>query len=460
MPISPLYAGLEGDPLNSTGEQIASTVNALINITEGVPDSLFFDKAILDLDFAKNRHKVYEQFGLEPKQLQSAVVTSRSSTATYQGATAIVNTAINTPRITYDAATGNALGLLVEEQRTNLLLRSQEFDNASWSQSPDADVNITANATVAPDGTSTADKFFEATTANTYHDLFQSPTFVAGTRYTASAFVKASERSRGTIVFGSSTAFTSERLVQFNLIAKTASPVGTGTTAGIEEYTNGWFRVWVSATADASGASPFYFRLQDNSGASIYAGTVNSGLFLWGAQIEAGSAPSSYIPTTTAQVTRVADQINATVPATTEGTIVCVCRGAASVAAVNQAAFTLSNGTSANRVVLRRNNATGGTNYLVFSGGVNVAQVNTTPKVAGQRNKFAISWKANQFLGAEDGVVVLNDTNGNAPVGLTQLGIGSTGSAFGGAESLNGTVERIVFIPRALTAAELQAVTS
>lgn len=422
-------------------------------------DSIF-KRATLDLDFSANSHKVYEQFGLEPKQLQSVVVTARNSTATYQSPTVITTAAINAPRITYDATTGNALGLLVEEQRTNLLLRSQEFDNASWTQSPSADVDVTANAAVAPDGTSTADKMIEATTANTFHDLFQSLTFVAGARYTASAFVKASERHRGALTFGSNAGFTSERLVQFNLVAKTASAIGTGAAAGIEEYTNGWFRVWVSATADASGASPFYFRLQDNSGTSIYAGTPSSGLFIWGAQIEAGAAPTSYIPTTTAQVTRLADQINAAVPVTPEGTIVCVSCGADGVAGVNQSAFTLSDGTSSNRIVLRRNNATGGTQYLVVSVGSNVAQVNTTQKAAGQRNKFAISWKPNQFLGAEDGLVVLNDTSGNAPVGLTQLGIGSSGSAFGGAESLNGAVERIVFIPRALTAAELQAVTA
>lgn len=77
-------------------------------------------RATLDLDFSANSHKVYEQFGLEPKQLQSVVVTSRNSTATYQSPTAIATSAINAPRITYDAATGNALGLLVEEQRTRL----------------------------------------------------------------------------------------------------------------------------------------------------------------------------------------------------------------------------------------------------------------------------------------------------------------------------------------------------
>lgn len=439
MPISPLYAGLEGDPLNSTGEQIASTVNALINITEGVPDSLFFDKAILDLDFAKNRHKVYEQFGLEPKQLQSAVVTSRSSTATYQSPTAIVNASINTPRITYDAATGNAFGLLVEEQRTNLLLHSQ-YTAASGETPPTGWVmafNTGVTTTVASPRFSGAIRATHTGTAQR-EAYYQSLTLAANTTYTFSAFFSA-----GTVATNSVLRVQTEA---------GDTPTGSLSLLGSLVTTSGRYSVTFT-TGSVGGNYGFYVGLGCNGDAT---GTVIHET----PQLEVGSFPTSYIPTTTAQVTRVADQINATVPATTEGTIVCVCRGATSVAAVNQAAFTLSDGTSANRVVLRRNNSTGGTNYLVVSGGTIYAQLNTTPKAAGQRNKFAISWKANQFLGAEDGVVVLNDTNGNVPVGLTQLGIGSAGSAFGGAESLNGAVERIVFIPRALTAAELQVITS
>jgi len=98
-----------------------------------------FKRATLDLDFSANSHKVYEQFGLEPKQLQSVIVTSRNSTATYQSPTAIVTAAINAPRITYDATTGRALGLLVEEQRTRL-------NTASASVTAPQNATVTAAA--------------------------------------------------------------------------------------------------------------------------------------------------------------------------------------------------------------------------------------------------------------------------------------------------------------------------
>jgi len=415
-------------------------------------------KATLWLDFANNEHKVYEQYGLTTKVLTDAITTARASNATYDAPTGIATAAANIPRITYDPLTGLCLGLEVEEARTNLFLHNSDFANAAWSQSPDADVNVTSNTITAPDGTLTADKFFEATTTNTFHDIFQNISYTVGLRYCFSVHVKASERNRLRLAFGGTGAFTSERFVSVDLVAKTATAGGTGATVGIQELPNGWFRVWVCATADATGSTPTFVRLNDAFSGSIYPGVVNSGLFLWGAQVEAGVFPSSIIPTTTTAQSRTVDTISRTVAANTEGTIICVCQGPAGVIGTNQAAFALTDGTANNRVVIRRNNADAGSQHLVISAGTNVAQVNTAPKANGQRTVFAFSWKENQFLSTEDGVIVLNDVSGAAPVNLTQLGIGNSGPAFAGAESINGTIELIAMIPRALTAAELQQV--
>lgn len=434
-------------PRLSKLEQIAQ-VDSLIN------------QSTLDLNFAENKFRVYEQYGNTDKTLTQALTINRASTATHSSPTALVTAAVDTFRIEANPYSGSAPALLCEEQRTNICLQSKDL-TTTWIQSPNADVDVTANAAIAPDGTMTADKFVEATTANTFHDLYQNQSFTAGVTYTFSAFVKAAERTRGTLTFGIQTAFTGERRVVYDLIAKTAVAGGAGAAAGILEYPNGWFLVWVTATADATGVSPYYARLLNSTGTSIYAGTVGSGLFITDCQLEVGSFPSSRIPTTTAQVTRAADVISRTLStAANEGTIFAIARGEASVFGINQSIFTLSDGTTNNRILIRRNNTTAGTSYLVLAGGVNVAQVNTTQKVAGQRNKYAISWKTNQFLAAEDGALVMNDTSGAAPANLSQLGIGSAGAAFGGGDQLNGTIERVVFIPRALTAAELQAITT
>ena len=54
-------------------------------------------------------------------------------------------------------ATRVASNGLIEKVRTNLVLQSQTFDNASWTKTTDGQVTITANAAVAPDGTTTAE---------------------------------------------------------------------------------------------------------------------------------------------------------------------------------------------------------------------------------------------------------------------------------------------------------------
>lgn len=101
----------------------AAAVNALLGIQSKATVDLvaqLFQRATLDLNFATNRHNVYAAFGPELTALTTAITTARNSTATYQSPTAIASAAVNIPRITYDAATGNALGLLAEEQRTRL----------------------------------------------------------------------------------------------------------------------------------------------------------------------------------------------------------------------------------------------------------------------------------------------------------------------------------------------------
>lgn len=399
-------------------------------------DSIF-SAATLDLDFASNSHKVYEEFGPEPKQLTKVVSAIRGTTATYNSPFGIRTSAINTPRIEYDPATGEPLGLLSEETRTNLLLHSQ-YTNASGETPPTGWLifnNTGVTTTAASPRFSGAIRATQSGTAQR-ECYVQTLTLPAGTTYTFSAYFAA-----GT---------SADNIILRVRPASGDTPTGTLTLPASAVTAAGTYSV--TFTTVSGGSYEFYIGLGCSASAT---GTVIHET----PQLEVGSFPTSRITTTTATVTRNADQYTATLPATTEGTIFCVARGQAGVAGVNQTPFTLSDGTSNNHIVLRRNNATAGTQYLAVSGGVNVAQVNTTPKSSGQRNKFAISWKTNQFLGAEDGVLVLNDAGGTAPVGMTQLGIGSAGAAFSGAESLNGTVERIVFIPRALTAAELQAIT-
>jgi hypothetical protein len=189
---------------------------------------------------------------------------------------------------------------LVEPQATNLFERSEEINNAYWQKLASS---VSADATVAPDGTTTADKLVEdATTAN--HVFRRSIAFTSGTVYTASIFAKASERTTFRIQFPSA-AFTQAASATFNLSAGTASSNAGSFTARIVALADGWYRCSYRGTATATSTTNLTYQLQDAS----YAGDGTSGVFFWGAQLEEGSVATSYIKTVSGTASRNQDVV-------------------------------------------------------------------------------------------------------------------------------------------------------
>jgi hypothetical protein len=179
----------------------------------------------------------------------------------------------------------NSAGL-IEKVRTNLLTYSEDFTNGAWFKTA---ASVTADATTAPNGTTTADKIF-ATATSGNHFVTRLSTVLTG-EFTFSVFAKASEYSILKLQDVNAGVFNGT----FDLSAGTAS----GTGAVIQSVGSGWYRC--SVTYTSSGSSVANALIGAPSTSINYTGDGTSGIFVWGAQLETGVL-TDYIPTTTAAV--------------------------------------------------------------------------------------------------------------------------------------------------------------
>ena len=186
--------------------------------------------------------------------------------------------------------------------KQNLLLRSQEF-NTTWSRSR---TTVLTNVAVAPDGTTTAEKL-EETSENGPHHTNQTISYTAGVPYTFSVFLKASERTRAKLQFGNNgsawlTASNSVGAV-FDLSNGTVvSPSAQTVSTSMTHYGDGWYRCSITGIPATSANDVVFIFIVDTGTNTSYTGTVASGIFMWGAQVEPYAELSEYTPTTSAAV--------------------------------------------------------------------------------------------------------------------------------------------------------------
>ena len=227
---------------------------------------------------------------------------TRASSATRVGRNGLIETVgSNVPRIDFLNDSNGAL--LLEPSRTNIITFSEQLDNAAWDTTED--ITIIANATTSPDGNINAENVIpDATLA--FHRVKQANTIALSTAYTFSVYVK----PNGYNYFMIRTGGLSLSNVGFDLTNGTITFAATGYSAFISEVGNGWYRLGYVTIYDTTNCE-IGFRSQptaqtDNT-ISQFTGDGTSGAYIWGAQLEAGSYPTSYIPTQGSQVTRVAD---------------------------------------------------------------------------------------------------------------------------------------------------------
>ena len=277
--------------------------------------SLFDDASLV---LTPNGYKASKLYSIKPTSGAGDMVVSRGTTATRVNSAGIIESvAINVPRLDYPLL-GGCPKILVEPLRTNLFLRSEEF-NLTWVPIL---ATVTTNTTTAPDNTMTADKLV-ATGAPGTHFILQTVATgaVNGTTVTASVFVKAAGLSN-IQMFNN---VTGGGQADFILSGVGTASLVTGVSANIEAYPLGWYRCSMSYTPATTGGFNIQIRLADSSGSTSFTGNALDGVSLWGAQLETGTNATSYIPTVAGPISRNADVISKTgissLIGQTEGTI-------------------------------------------------------------------------------------------------------------------------------------------
>ena len=371
----------------------------------------------------------------------------------YIPTTSAINSA---PRFDHNPITGESLGLLPEEARTNSFVRSEEF-GTTWTAAGLS--SITADAATAPNGAATADTLVETTGVSEIHRVLQNTSITSGSSYTVSAFAKQAQRRYCYLLFTPNSTWNgTSTIAYFDL--QTGTIVNTANcTATITAFPDGWYRLTATTTATATNAAaPIGIGSSSTGNVQTYTGDGSNAITVWGAQFETGSFATSYIPTTTATVTRAADVASITGSAFSswyrqdEGTVFADAPGIYATGSV----CTFSDGSNNNRILFDHGTNTRRARFI--SGGNDQAAFSPS-YTYGTQLKTSISYASNYFSMANAGVLASGapDTSGLLPVGIDRIFIGSNATGTGAYS--NTSIRRLTYWPTRPADTTLQQIT-
>ncbi len=370
----------------------------------------------------------------------------------------LVDSSVNALRLTHDGD-GQPLGALIEDTATNLLLYSEQIDVATWAKV--SGISVSANATIAPDGTTTVEKLTPATAvALSSQYVSQNVSKAASALYfTFSVFAKKAEFDRVRVLFNDNANSANTVGVVVSLedgsIVSAAGTSGTFTnpSSTVVDAGNGWWRISVSALTAVETVIRNRCYIYDSTATN---GDGTSGAYIWGMQAELARAPSSYIETTTAQVSRSADVLSLPVANFTSDEITIAGEFVAPWKdEVARTVFCLKNGTDSLQMDFAVGSSVPAIAFTVagteqFGGSAVQLNPGETYKfyVAASKAERKLSWK---FTGLAAGSVgptsPLTETAGFTP---TSVDIGNVA----GADQLRSTISSFSIVDRAWTNAE------
>jgi hypothetical protein len=242
----------------------------------------------LDLDFANS------------KTLDPRIDFTRASGGSYVGADGLIKYAgVNEARFDHDPVTGESLGLLVEESRTNLVTWSQDFSQADWGKSG---ATIVSTSVKSPIQGINYQKI-EATGSNLFAGVTSNAITAATQQRSVSFFAQPlGNISRVLVIIQGVDARININLVDGTF---TTNAAGAGSTVSVSGQR---FSVSTPTLTGATGVR-FFLKRKDDTNATTTVTTIfaGEGLYLTGPQVEAGAFPTSYIPTQASTRTRARD---------------------------------------------------------------------------------------------------------------------------------------------------------
>jgi len=368
---------------------------------------------------------------------------------------------LNVPRLTYQNGGGGCPSLLLEKQSTNLMFPSEDFTNANWTGS---NYTIVANDLTSPDGTQSADKFTTTSTIVENYMRISNISILAniGSSYTTTIFAKKGTgnflRIRNLFVTNGGT----NGNAWFNLNTGAVGTVQSSQTASIQDMGNGWYRCSLTGVVGlVNSFSLIDFGFTNADATNFPSSNVNG--YIWGAQFELSTYPTSYIPTTSASATRVADACSKTgissLIGQTEGVLFVdlVITGT-----TGNNRFSISDGSNVNWIFIAtpEDGGTRASRFYIKTNGVVRVDVGTSSYFTiGQRYKLALAYKSGNWAVYGNGTLLYSGTDSIASVS-SPLSVFNFFNVTGGTADCGEQINQAILFTTRLTNAELASLTT
>jgi len=346
-------------------------------------------------------YKASKAYSLKPTDGSGDLDFTRASSATRVNSAGLIESvATGVPRIDY---TGGGCGkLLLEPQRTNVIAQSENLDNVSFWPTNNI-TSINSDFATSPSGATTADKINYGS-GNGF--IRTSSTLTAAS--SASIFVKYVDFPFIQIMMSGD----ANHYANFDIQNGTIGSVGSVSTAAIEDYGNGWYRIILNAlTGNFNGSARFY-KIDTLAKGWAQGGGVAGSFLMWGGQYELGSYPTSYIPTTTTAVTRVVDSASksgiSSLIGQSEGTILFEIPQLIAQPLGTYGAILSVYTSSSDRIGFICVNSTQISIYIIAGG---AAQLDFTFTPSNGVNKIALGYANNDAVVVVNGTVLTTDTS-------------------------------------------------